>query len=420
MPIESLKLLSGSPVIFSNLEALHWGVWDPSLWPYIRLFLGPKITTLHLTPSRPPVHSSLLTYVASNCPSLVHIDIRTDPEDNSPQPLEALSSFILELRGIKTIAVPALDEAAYRHLSVLPCLERLTLFLRDHPYPTNPVDVQFPFPSLDTLSITTSDIKFATRFLNGCSGTPLGDLHVSSPIAVASEWQDFLQALSSHFSHLHLASLSVRAESSIPANGRTEIYAIAPSQLMPVLPFTNLRKVIFGAPCGFNLDDNFIAALSTALPLIEVLCFIRRPEDGLDTTISGVTVGALFFLAQSCQQLYHLELSIDATHPPASPYPPPHQPRVTQTALTFFNVIYSPIQSTFDVASFLSCIFPSLSSIQTSSKIGQYYDKYDLLRLKPATEPVRMARKWREVEVMVPMFAKVRSYEQEYAASSFN
>ncbi|KAJ7883105.1 hypothetical protein B0H13DRAFT_1629163 [Mycena leptocephala] len=185
-------------------------------------------------------------------------------------------------------------------------------------------------------------------------------------------------------------------------------------------PISPLRKVIFGAPCGFNLDDNFIAALSTALPLIEVLCFIRRPEDGLDTTISGVTVGALFSLAQSCQQLYHLELSIDATHPPASPYPPPHQPRVTQTALTFFNVIYSPIQSTFDVASFLSCIFPSLSGIQTSSKSGQYYDKYDLLRLKPATEPVRMARKWREVEVMVPMFAKVRSYEQEYAASSFN
>ncbi|KAJ6520834.1 hypothetical protein B0H19DRAFT_380295 [Mycena capillaripes] len=418
LPVDVLELLIiSAPVLclLPNIQELTWRSHEPGAFPYIRLFLGPQLTAIKISIQPTVQYASFLSYLTSNFPSLLDVSLHTTEET-----IDAASTFVSALTKVRTLSVTHLRPKAYQHLSSLSTLKHLTISqLNGLAFPD---DAGFgpyssgSFPSLTVLSIYTGSVTSGTdSFMEALSNTPLEEFEfVSDTIPSTPTTQTFFSALRDHCSHSTLRSLHAAFGYKCPLIlGAAVPSALTPDLLRPVLAFTNLRYMTVITPSGFRLDDTFCIAMAKAWPHIEELNLdtsghrLANDQPHPPSTVKLVTLASF---ARHCPRLTDLQLAVTALEPPAAYPPPPNtnanaaEPRACQTALRRLTVFYSPIESPFLVARFLSAVFPSLRDITTL---------YDGLEDDEDPESV-MSRRWTEVEGLIPMFAAVRSDEEKY------
>ncbi|KAJ7652901.1 hypothetical protein B0H17DRAFT_1147293 [Mycena rosella] len=321
-----------------------------SIFPYVRLFLGPRLTTIDLGTVRSAIHLSLLSSLGSKLPSLQKFSISAEKSTNDADrsydldALRVISTFVCALGKVRTLSVPDLLPSAYQHLATLPTLERLSIASLDGlAFSGDGSDSHCSFPALNRLAIRSAHAGRGTNFLRRLSNTPLGNLHFfAKVVAPATNWLEF-----------------------------------------------------------FN--DQFIQAVSMAWPRLEHLELGNEDTEGSGTTMPTVTLGALSCLAQHCRRLRFLVLPIDAMSVPPT-LSLTEAARVSQPILHYLEVIYSSIDSPFHVATFLSSIFPSLHTLVTS----RYEYSNDEAEAELYPTPIAMHNKWKEVERLIPMIATLR------------
>jgi hypothetical protein len=357
-----------------NLKALSFSASDFD-FPYIRLFLGPKIIdaaiflpdfTAHVAslPDLPIRYSQLQKLYLDTC---------------SPAPEAAshiLSQIALKLDRIETLTLDKVDRLAISHLSGLSALRALRLEYPDirDLGPSSPsrslIDSQAtPFSVLRELYFYDTTIEFVIEFLDQLFSCGLVNLHIgtgAAALATKSVTSQLYTALAVHLSHSALRTLEVELPENVemqmptPAGDGLANYVIDGSILGALFCFANLTKITLAPPAGFNLDDATAWDMARAWPKLESLCLATgtdRPHP------SSMTLLGLRAFAKHCHELASLTITFDATTvPPLDDSP---EATVSQSRLSSLDVGTSPISDPFTVAQFMSRLFLNMENIAT-------------------------------------------------------
>ncbi|KAJ6611235.1 hypothetical protein B0H10DRAFT_1953196 [Mycena sp. CBHHK59/15] len=176
--------------------------------------------------------------------------------------------------------------------------------------------------------------------------------------------------------------------------------------LRPLLAFNNLLSVRVEPPFRICLDDDFVEAMAMAWPCVADITFDSKYVEGEPSPPPSVSLTDFSAFARHCPDLHTLRMPINATNIPA---PPSTVSWPTQTSFNYLHVSDSPIDSAFAAAAFLSSVFPALVEILTSRQSG-IIENGDEPELEPADAEAHA--KWKEVEKLVPMFAKIREEDE--------
>ncbi|KAJ7434632.1 hypothetical protein B0H11DRAFT_1887881 [Mycena galericulata] len=372
------------------------------LFPYLRFFIGSRLSNIDLHLDGPERRFSLLPCLVSKGQDLRHLALSTVA--SSHEVTEFVSSFICTLNMLQTLQVQSLTMTAFRYLAGLDTL--LSLIISDHnfgPFPKD-IDSLFPsssFPALRHLSLIVKSVEVATDFMAAARNAPLQTLSIMAIETTSKNLSAFLSSFSSRHASPSMTSIDIGIEfsssDSVPNRKFTQsdqhFHPMTSHDLWPLLACTNLCHLQFRAPLRFTLDDDFMAAMALAWPQIQTLVIQGVDPSTLfwsdDREVLSPTTAALISLSRNCPRLRSLALYLDATRFPDHST---QIPRVRQTALLSVDFGNSRIDSPVKVAGLLSSIFPALSSIRAP----KYYTE-----------------QWREVRDLIPIFAAIRADERE-------
>ncbi|KAJ7147248.1 hypothetical protein C8R46DRAFT_545908 [Mycena filopes] len=413
--VEAVNLLHTSfpdAILLPKLRKLVWRATDPAVFPHIRMFLAPSLTSIDLSLAPSSSQFSILSYLASNLPSLTVISIHPDEFTgasgalSAEQMTEEFTAFILGLKDAQVLTVPAALPAAYQHLASLASLTDLDIDRLEVCSAPGDHSSNMPgFQALKHLSLRAANIQLIQNALRWCERTPLTYARFTcSASATAVAVGNLLTILGDSCIDDGLVDINIDfcgSDDIVRANPTA--YEISAAVLRPLLVFSNLTDLRILSGLNFSLDDNFIDEISRAWPKIRRLAF--RPCTD-EKRIGSVTLSALRAFALHCPALEDLELTFDATTVPPEPHRAPRRPLVRQTCLTTLTVGYSPIGVPDLVARFLSATFPSLRSIGADSA-ETAEEEEELRRAGRSTFD-----KWAAVEALVPSLAAVRIEEE--------
>ncbi|KAJ6605542.1 hypothetical protein DFH09DRAFT_1300283 [Mycena vulgaris] len=343
-PLEFVLNVLGIGCLPPNVQHLGWSPNDPTVFPYITLFLGSALSSVHLTVLPTLPHLSLLSHLAAKFPTLQKISISepTSAVVNATIVL-AVSSLVLAMTNTKEVRVPYLHAEAYLHLASLTSLEILEVnalwgvSLPELGAPSHP-----SFPSLRDLNLRSFTIEGATDLVTMFSNPPLESLYlIISASPSASTMQAFFATLADHASHSDLTHLDVHI--------------------------------------GESLDP---VSYSGTLLVLE-------PRGSPPST---VRLAALVAFARDCPVLRELTLPVDATDTTALTLP--LQPRVRQTNLRRVWFPDSPIRSAPPAARFLSSLFPCIDRLNAFAPEENWSLLWDqVAELLPVLTDVRAEEK---------------------------
>ncbi|KAJ7218206.1 hypothetical protein C8J57DRAFT_1395394 [Mycena rebaudengoi] len=386
---EVLNLCLPGDHLFPNLEALYW--FSATInFPFIRLFLSPRITDIAiLCLSRS--HLSILSTLGCKYPALKHVSISFGVDIMESQAVMAdgilsISAFVRGLEGIESLGLHILDQETLECVGHFPTLKSLqlqglpTITSTPIPIPDSPM-----FPSLLECDLEGVEIGPSTRFLEMFSSSPLHSLSVEfTSCAPAAAIEGFYAAVATACPHSILRCLELTHGMDMPETGR-EAYMVSGKALRALFCFASLRVISIASPVGFDLDDVAMRQIARAWPKIEILHLITAfPSTPLTKTRS--TLQCLLSFAQYCPNLRTLNLTLDA-----SIVPPLGTTSLSQEALTSWNVGYSAISSSRFVSRFISALFPNLRYVDPSNDAE-----------------ISSRNRWKEVKELVPLFAEGR------------
>ncbi|KAJ7775522.1 hypothetical protein B0H16DRAFT_1507696 [Mycena metata] len=115
--------------LMPNLQHLLWSPDDDESFPFIRLFLGPNVTSLDIMMSGNISRIALLPFIGRKYPHLAHLRVLT-PDDYGVDPdrlSQAFYNAIHSLSHLETLCLQYIDDQTFSHLTSLPALRSLTL-----------------------------------------------------------------------------------------------------------------------------------------------------------------------------------------------------------------------------------------------------------------------------------------------------
>lgn len=394
MEYQILSMAAAGCALLPNIRECFFDCTDKDM-PFIRLFLGPNLTTLQIRAYKniPPSYLSFLADLPIQHPALTTFSV--DGMDT-----EVVSATICHWNHLRRLRVGPLSADALAHIASLPSLRELDL--SDHR--RGNVAAEFPyhlpfagFPALKKLSVSSPNFQFSAHLLRsmrpGASLTSITCCANHSQ-TTATEWWDLLNAITGICLDSSLCDITIYdSEPSYhhPALRLTE------DHLQQLLPFANLTTVRLTTTGAFDIDNRTVADMAIAWPNISYLALV-----GGAASMPTVTLAGLLPLAKHCPKLCSLMLAFDATEVSiGEPSPKIHN------SLRNLQVLNSPLNSSARVAAFLSDIFPSLDRVAT----------WDVVTVFPLEEDQINADLWNEVEDLVGIFALVRA--QEIARAKF-
>ncbi|KAJ6494461.1 hypothetical protein C8R45DRAFT_177094 [Mycena sanguinolenta] len=368
--------------LLPNLQTLYWWPSDAN-FHFIRLFLGPKITSITFPGSSIPA-ISLLPSLALKCPTLKNVSILSGEK-------QAVSVFLRSLKCVESVHVDTLDHGTLELLSRLPTLTTLCL----NTLPTSlslspPLDPQ-PFAVLRKLHLGSLNIEAITRFLRSYKEVPLRSINFNvRTCPTTAESHEFYRALSASVLHSSLTEIHFDVGVTDENSPNLRIHR---ESLRCLVVFTNLVTIDISSPVGIDLDDTTAADLAHAWPHLEEL---HLSSYGLCRSLPNTTLECLHSFATWCPRLASLTISLDGTSPPT---PSPPVSGVSHRALKSIDVAHSRISTAImPVARFLSVIFPDLKRI-TTSRDG--LDNEDPEELRLHGEAITFHDLWKEVESLL-------------------
>ncbi|KAJ6495863.1 hypothetical protein DFH09DRAFT_1448337 [Mycena vulgaris] len=400
-----------------NLRCISWAPEEEPLFPYIRLFLGPKITAAHvILPTTSAPNITLLPTLELRYPELKELTIEGPSE--CPLLCRTSSMIALDLERIEFLTFDTLDRAALQHLSQLPQLKSLTLYIpevNDLGPPslslTTDPPHHHPFPALRDVHFGSTTIEFTTEFINMLSDCRLDSVIMGTEVpATTMATSGLYTSLASHLSHIALQSLHIGSDDlPIPQPATIANYLINGHALATLFCFVNLTVLVLRPPVGFDIDDATAWDIARAWPKLTSLTLEAASE--LHHPTSMTLVGLRAF-ATHCKGLAHLNITLDASTVP--PFDNSPETKISHHQLTRLGVAASPISDAPNVARFISDLFSSAVQIITLTQSRGIEDEMD------EEIPYAWARhtQWKQVEVLIPIMASIRREERQRAGVS--
>ncbi|KAJ7184992.1 hypothetical protein C8R46DRAFT_469700 [Mycena filopes] len=376
---------------FPKLTSIVWCRSDDSDFQYIRLFLGPDVTSVRVYCDHSPHQLSFLSLLGRKNGGLKNVTLHMHGSSELDASVSnTVSTFVCGQHSLESLLICAVNPAALDHLAQLSTLRSLdidTHSLAPSTFlpPTSPT-----FLNLTSLNLRTASTEQATTFLDMVANSALASLTVSFRASPeAADVQRFSSALGQtcHSSRLSLTSCTLHIPMTTEFNVKMNLFD-------NLACFSQLTEVVIFTRCGFELDDGAVNRLTRAWPLLQELHLVQSSPSSLATT---PTLLCLPMVAQNCPLLEELTLTLSARAIP------PQSPALTQTALRALDVGHSPITLPLPVARFLSAIFPNLQSVSTA-----WEDEDDPDGEENDTESMVFHRRWKEVETFVPVLVAVR------------
>ncbi|KAJ7721340.1 hypothetical protein DFH07DRAFT_932835 [Mycena maculata] len=402
--LQALDLCLANQVLMPALSDLVWAPAKKELQTFGHHFLGPssRQIDIRLDNSRPSL--SLLPYLKTSCPLLYDVRLSLTA---TPLTVRLVSDAVCGWQHLKELAIPALDQPGFIHVSRLPSLTKLSLYCVNGPGLYLPGFLSGPtFPALEDLSMNCETARFCTGLIQVVSSRQLGSLSID-PLAnwTTSAWKELLTTLRDYLDHTALETLEVQQEASQhsrPADPAS--YILSADTLRPLLAFKKLSSLTFQIYPGVDVDDDFLAEMAVAWRRISSLEF---GSEVLMSERPKPTLKCLVTFARHCPRLNGLGIRVDgSTIPPFSQVP---GKRICHS-LNSLNVGTSPMNSlrVAEMAAFLSNLFPDLEYLFTHDSNT------------PLTEPLASyAKSWSAVSDLLPVFCSVRAQEEEFWTQEF-
>ncbi|KAJ6472254.1 hypothetical protein DFH09DRAFT_1007960 [Mycena vulgaris] len=383
----ALSISLPDDVLFPNLRELTWQNFPEGDFHHINLYLARTLTEISIWPSS-AFQLSVLSTLPRRCPALETLEIHLQFLQISVDDIATLE-VIGKLQNLQNLTLSGLP--GHLSFSVLDTVR---------------------FSNARRISLIDVTPKAATEFFKMCMGASLTSVDVgfdSHPRT--SALTQFCSALEScHHSHLSLTSLFLAYDPPIEGNIASYVvdsatYAVDSATFRILFCFENLTKVSV-REVSFDLDDAFLMEMARSWPRLESL----RLSPHAPPQPTHVTLHSLRSLARHCPDLRELEMTFDA-----SVIPPPDTSgaHVLQTSLTTIWPGCSPILAPFQVARFISGIFPCLYLVKTSCSDD------DIEEVSPLTEEVETwIDQWSEVESHIPTIMAIREEGRMWAQSS--
>ncbi|KAJ6495904.1 hypothetical protein DFH09DRAFT_1002248 [Mycena vulgaris] len=400
-----------------NLRRIRWHPKKEFLFPYIRLFLGPKITAADLTlPTTSAPNITLLPTLELRYPELKELSIEGPSE--CPLLCRTSSMVAVDLQRIEILTFDTLDRAALQHLSQLPQLRSLTLQIpevNDLGPPslslTTAPPHHHPFPALHDVHFESTTVEFTTEFINMLSDCRLDSVIMNTKVlATTMDTSRLYTSLASHLSHIALQSLWIDGDDLTTSQPATITnYLISGHALAPLFCFLNLTTLVLRPPVGFNIDDATAWDIARAWPKLKSLAL--EAASGVHHPTSMTLVGLRAF-ATHCKDLTYLTITFDASTVPPFDHSP--EAMISHHRLRTLGVSASPISDAPDVARLISDLFPSVVQIITLTESRGIEDEMD----EDIPEAWACHTQWKHVEVLVPIMAGIRREERQRAGVS--
>ncbi|KAK6978000.1 hypothetical protein R3P38DRAFT_3120393 [Favolaschia claudopus] len=412
LSLEVLELLSTSvPVkyLMPNLQHRSWV-------PYLRLFLGPKLTSIEISLNGKPSRMALLPFIAHryrNTLLNLKIEQRNDEGEYviGDPVLATMNAIVRSLRAIQTLHLDCCDDECIPPLARLPDLRSLTVDYVS--FDNRWRKSRGGFQALKVLRLyEMSSLSEAEIFLERLVDAPLVELALSAASYNAEILLATLSSIESHCAHASLSrcSLYLTNYQNGPVLATPDPFPC--ETLSPLLSFPNLTFVRIESCSGFNLDDAFMHRMAESWPKITHLTLTRSltqtQSNASSAALTTPTILSLQSFAQNCPRLTHLSLSelnasIDLPPAPtrASSTSHPRPVRPMQSALMVLDVGNAPVGLPLATARFLCSMFASLGQITTAESVSNDH---------------RLG--WEKVIELLPTIHAIRAEEEAYWIST--
>ncbi|KAJ7220323.1 hypothetical protein GGX14DRAFT_434181, partial [Mycena pura] len=364
LPLMTPVLLRWTPVILVKSIPPHFAAWE-------------HVPIIHVEIDGPAAD---LPPIARHCRLLSHVTFQ-GPYDDSTR--DWVSAFLVQLTHLQTIEVICMTQDAFLHVASLDHVKTLRVRC----------------PDMEAFAEAES-VTFATHFVKVLDRAPLETIVVTSrQDSGTNNFHTLFWAIHTYCftSHNTLTSITVElTEDFDTVSANTFPYIMSSRVTQPLLGFPNLRHVRLFFPLGFILDNEFVDTMARAWPCLESL-WIEGQHTLYFPSTSNPTIMALQSFSRHCPHLRHLSLLVEATNIQMDHSS--QTPRTIHTTLKSWDPLHSSIESPIQVAIFLSSLFPSLSTI--------YTPRSSLHELQ-----------WKEVETLVPVYAKICADERQFGMAS--
>ncbi|KAK6988694.1 hypothetical protein R3P38DRAFT_2660601 [Favolaschia claudopus] len=342
-----------------------------AIFPYISGLVGPRIHSIKLTLDLPSLPFSALHPIVPENRSLNYLSLAR-PGLHNDSAKDLVSAFILEMDNVRELDAQCLNELGYQHIATFPHLERLRLWdILELPFPCPPYH-DSPFAALSSVTVHTSDVAFATNFIEVLYSSMLSEVCIiSTENATTTNLAPLFSAIHTacHASQLNHLMISMEEDNTLVA-ATPNIYTLSMDFLRPLTVYGSMRslKLLFPILSGF--DDELMEELAPSWPQLEEL-FIGGHCRSIELQTSRRTVNSLISLAHFCPRLDTLSLVIDASRVPLGEYI-----GITHEQLRTWYPYDSPVGSPIRTAEYLACLFPCLS---ISTRVDKWKEVGDLL-----------------------------------------
>nr|GAT48397.1 predicted protein [Mycena chlorophos] len=324
-------LTTGMPTsfLFPRLQSLYWrsdinGSAFTGGSNSLRFLLPPTIKDLTLVGPIPTVVSHLLVVATKNL-SLERLALRPGMTDLATvitdHDIAALSAFVCQLSGLKSLVVPSLDPAALEHISQLQSLEKLHVTRRIPSTGWQALhDCEELFTSLNSLTLENADLLFVTPFIGSLAHSPLQVLEIyPQRTATTGSVAEVFAALSEcglepSINRIHVCSYHS------PEQLGTSIWSLERSSFLVLAKFSNLEYIVLHAPGGFLFGDDALQTVLQSCPRLSSL-ELTHPLLVPNTTPTQFTSMTLVNIATHSKSLKSLQLTLDLSAPLSSAYP---------------------------------------------------------------------------------------------------
>ena len=403
-PFEQLKIeairaisLAVEAPLMPNLQSLSWCVEDDAHFPYITLFLGaPQLTRIdinfHGTPSR-----------LSLAPKLKALHHRIKNANltygTSLTEIEAASALVCSWNSLTTLTCGPLTAEALVHLSSLPALHSLNIYLPAIELSGIAFPIPFPFPTLQLLTVQLPNPRVlmpCTMLLNQMAPISLKRLIISLPTEfVSADLEELFECLRKNMRQLQ--ELVIQKHTSWELH--TARLTIKNDMLRQLFSLTKLVKISLTPNCSFDLDDMTLSQMAPSWPSLKELNlgavqgWRRR---------SQLRLKSLLIILVHCPDLQELGIVVDAGADLNSMGKPGG---FSHNTLRVLHMGDSRVTSAALVAAFLSDIVPCVTVInawQTSEMERREGGK-------------KYQRKWQAVKRLLSTFVMVREQERHWS-----
>jgi hypothetical protein len=348
-----------SSPILPNLRDLTWTPDGDEIFQYVRMFLTPGLTRLHLFFDWSELKLSLLPQLKHLCPSITHLYLGCTADDDGI--VDVISNNIYKWEQLEVLEASDLNNHAITCLSTLPRLQKVRCELHDR---WQGVSRLLPFPALQELSLIATDAGDCSSFIACLEVAKL--LRVSLHLGTEGngDYHGLLLTLQQHVSNSSLEEVWL-------SDDFVDDHIIPGHVFRPLLSFANLTLLSFRPSSLFAPENSTINDISKAFPRLQHL------ELGIHHGSHGhtrVTLAGLIPLVQQCPDLRYLGIVVDASNTDYRSYHNRGQ-SVSNHNIKEISVGDSRITEPSAVASFLSNIFPELYAIcpsQSSDEMEEF------------------------------------------------